>query len=549
MKQLFLYILSIGFLFTTHSHAQNSTSKADKLLSESLKNDEHALSVLVAKGDKILYHKTVGYSDVDKQIKANNETTFRIGSVSKQFYATAILKLVEQGKLKLDDPLTKFIKDFPGGDAVTIHHLLTHTSGIKSYTDEPDFIYNVITPIVLEDLILKIKTLGYDFDPGEKWKYNNSAYAITGYIVEKVSGMSAEEFLAQQIFKPSGMSHSGVYDNKKEYENEALGYSFEGGDVKLSLNWDMTWAGGAGNLYSTANDLLLWNRQLFGAKVINKESIQKAHTKVTLNQGDIHAYGYGWGLGEYKGLKAIGHSGGLHGFLSNLVYYPEIDATVVVLSNCSPPKKIQPGEFSNELTDIFFEEHLKDISELIENKVEAVGNTQNYDKYLGKYEYPGGAIMTVTKDGDRLMAQLTGQPNFQIFQKSDSVFFWKVVDAEITFHFNENGEVDYGIHKQNGGVVTVPRVTESKEIDLDHAIFKSYAGTYLLNGTEVNVWKEENAFYAQITGQPKFQIYPKSTTRFFLKAVVAEIEFDNSESPAPGFTLFQANMELKAIRK
>ena len=542
MKKLNLYLSIICLLLIGNACAQSEATKADNLLSESIDNNEHALSVLVAKGDKVLYHKTIGYADAENKKLADNNSTFRIGSVTKQFYATAILKLVEQGKINLDDPLSKYIEDFPRGNEVTIHHLLTHTSGIKSYTDQPDFIGGVTKPIKLQDLIAKIKTLGYDFDPGEKWKYNNSAYLINGYIVEKVSGMPADKFLEQNIFTPVDMDNTGTYENSKKYKNEALGYANEGGTIKPALDWDMTWAGGAGNLYSTAYDLFLWNQQLFGGKVLSKESMEKAHAKVKLGDGTYHPYGYGWGLSEYKELNMIAHSGGLHGFLTNLAYYPEIDGTIVVLSNCSPPKKVVPGNISEKLTDIFFAEHLT------ENVAVAI-NFSEYDKYVGQYEYPGGAIMTVSKEGNKLMAQLTGQAKFEIFPKGDHVFFWKAVNAEITFNVNENGEVDYGKHKQNGFEAKVPRVVESKEVALEKGVFENYAGEYNLNGATMKVWKEGEAFYTQLTGQQKFQIYPKSNTRFFLKEIAAELEFDNSQSPAPSFILYQAGREIKAVRK
>ncbi|MEL7003285.1 MAG: serine hydrolase [Bacteroidota bacterium] len=333
-----------------------------------------------------------------------------------------------------------------------------------------------------------------------------------------------------------------MYKNNKKYKNEALGYAYINDEVKLSLDWDMSWAGGAGNLYSTADDLLQWNRKIFKGEIINKESLKKAHSKVKLNDGSDYPYGFGWGLGEYKGLKIIAHSGGLHGFLTNLAYYPEIDATIAVLSNCSPPKKIVPGNFTEKLADIFFEEHLT------ENQ-EVVVDVLKLHKYVGKYVYPGGAIMEITNENNQLMAQLTGQPKHPIYPKSENVFFWKIVDAEITFHTDEEGKVDYGMHKQNGFENKVPKYSEPEEVSFNPSDFEPFVGEYAMGPAVVNVWVENEVFYVQITGQPKFQIFPKSKTRFFLKAVQAEIEFNNSKTPAPAFTLFQGGNEVKAVRK
>lgn len=441
MRKTLLSLLIL--LFVGPSFAQSAKEKADSLISAAIPNDEHGLSVLVAENGKVIYEKTAGYADIENRRKVTPTTTFRIGSVTKQFTAAGILKLAEMGKISIDDPLSKYIPEFPRGDEVTIHHLLTHTSGIKSYTEDPYFYMGVTSPIETSQLAKNIQTMGYDFDPGEKWKYNNSAYFILGYLIEKISGQSYEVFLKKHFFEPAGMKNTGVYSNQKTYKEEALGYSNQNDSIVLSLNWDMTWAGGAGNLYSTAHDLQKWNEAIFKGNLLKKESLQKALKPVKLNDGSEYPYGYGWGVTEYKGLKYFGHSGGLHGFLSNLAYYPEINATVVVLSNAGPPLRVIPGELSQKLTKIFFGEHLEEDTEVEVDKAD-------YNLYVGEYTYPGGAILTVTKEGDSLFAQMTGQPKFEIFPKGEHLFFWKVVDAEIVFNVNDKDQVDFATHKQNG---------------------------------------------------------------------------------------------------
>ncbi|MTI21955.1 serine hydrolase [Fulvivirga sp. RKSG066] len=538
MKKLFLPLFLL--LIFSCSQAQLK-EQADALLQKAIPNNEHGLSVLVAQGDNIIYEKYHGYSENESQNAIDENTIFRIGSVTKQFTAASILKLAESNKLSLDDPLNKYIKDFPRGDEVTIHHLLTHTSGIKSYTDQPDFINTIEEPVSVDDLIEKIKQLGYDFDPGDKWKYNNSAYFILGHIIELQSGMSYEAFLEKHFFKPLGMNNTGIYDNSKSYKNEAIGYMAENGAIKPSLNWDMTWAGGAGNLYSTTHDLLKWNKAVFSGEILEKESIEKALTPVQLNDGSSHPYGYGWAITEYRGLKAIVHTGGLHGFLSVLSYYPEIDASVIVLSNASPPLNVVPGNMAKELTQIFFEEHLEEQEEI---SMEGAA----LEKYIGKYEYPGGAIMVVTLNDGQLYAQLTGQPRYEIYPKAEDEFFWKVVDAQVKFYSNENGEITHGMHKQGGMEMKVPKMTEKEEISLPSGLFEKYAGEYSLNGTDVKIWEEEGAYYTQLQGQPKFRMYPMANNRFFMKELAVEVEFGSGE-PAESLTIFQAGNEMVAQRK
>ncbi|ELR72982.1 D-alanyl-D-alanine carboxypeptidase [Fulvivirga imtechensis AK7] len=540
MKRLNLTLPLVFFVLL--SYGQSPSDKTDSLLQQALPEKEHAVAVLVAKGNDIIYQKALGYADREAKLEANLKTTFRIGSVTKQFTAVAILKLVEMGKMKLDDPLSKYILDFPRGEEVTIHHLLTHVSGIRSYTDQPEFLHRVTVPVDQGVLIEEIKSLGYEFSPGEQWKYNNSAYYILGYLVEKVSGMSYEKFLTRHFFQPAGMTNTGVYHNDKKPKNEAKGYSLDSADLELALDWDMTWAGGAGNMYSTVSDLHRWNQKLFAGALIQKDLLEKAHTKVKLNDGSEYPYGYGWGVGEYKGLRRIAHGGGLHGFLSSLIYYPELDATIVVLSNASPPGNIVPTSFAENLTKIYFEEHL-------EKDEEVEVDYALYDKYTGKYEYPGGVIMTVSRDGAHLYGQLTGQARYEIFPKGDHRFFWKVVDAQVTFHLNEQGEVDYAAHSQGGFEAKAPRIADQQEVALEEGAFERYSGEYNMNGTNVKIWEEENRYYIQLEGQPRFEIFPKSDNRFFLKDLVAEIEFGSEEPKATSFTLYQGGREIKARRQ
>lgn len=535
-------IFSIAFIFVfLLTFAQTNQERADAIIQEALPNNEHGVAVLVARDGEILYEKYAGYANVKKQTTVEANTTFRIGSVTKQFTAAAILKLVEQDKMQLEDPLNKYIEDFPRGDKITIHHLLNHTSGIKSYTDQPDFIKSVAKSVATKELVDEIKALGFDFEPGEQWKYNNSAYYILGYLIEQQSGMSYEAFLKKHFFEPAGMENTGVYDNAKKYKMEALGYANEEGKMKLSMDWDMTRAGGAGNMYSTVTDLLKWNNFVFSGKAVRADLLEKAHTQLTLNDGSNYPYGYGWGVGAFRGVEQIAHSGGLHGFLTWLAYYPEIDVTVAVTSNASPPLKIVPGQLGKDMMEVFFEDQL-------ESREEAEIDVEELQKYVGKYEYPGGAIMTVTQEEDKLFAQLTGQQRFQLFSEGENKFFWKVVDAQIEFHVTDNGEVDYGMHSQGGMEMKVPKIEEQEAITMTPKEFKKFEGEYVLNGASVKVWEESGSFYTQIQGQPKFEIHPKSGYRFFMKELAVEIEFAEGDKPE-SFTLYQGGREVVAKRE
>src|SRR6185503_6950556 len=200
----------------------------DSLFSRLIKPDSAGAAVLVAQNGRVLFEKGYGLADVEKHAAATPETKFRIGSITKQFTAAAILKLQEEGKLSVNDKLSKFIPDYPRGNEVTIHHLLTHTSGIHSYTSKPEFLGSVTAPAKTEDHIQSFKNDPYDFDPGKKWLYNTSGYFLLGYIIEKVSGESYGDFLRRKFFAPLGMKSPGVHSSTAALEHEALGYQFEG---------------------------------------------------------------------------------------------------------------------------------------------------------------------------------------------------------------------------------------------------------------------------------------------------------------------------------
>lgn len=521
---------------------------ADAVFNNVFKGDTPGAAVLVAKDGKIIYKKGFGYADIGNRVPFTADTKSRIGSHTKQFIASAILKLQEEGKISVNDKLSKFIPDFPRGDEVTIHHLLTHTSGIHSFTNKPEFNKYVTCEAKAEDIIDSIKKDPYDFNPGEKQAYNNSGYFILGYIIEKITGEPYGDYLKKTFFDPLGMKNTGVHDSRTIYENEAYGYSYENGKFVKATNWNMSWAGGAGSLYSTVGDLFLWNEAVFNGKVLNEESFKSALTPVKLNDGtEARAlgggYGYGWLMLENRGLKLITHGGGLAGFNSALIRYPDINATIVVLQNCFPPA---PGmsafDLATPIQEIFFWEFAKP-QELA--KVDKTVSPNKYDDYVGRYDY-GGVVMTIRRDGNRLFAQLTGQPEFEIFPKSENEFFWKVVDAQVTFVKDENGKVTHILHRQSGREIKAPKLKEETPIKVDPKILDAYVGEYDLNGTPTVISREDDRLYIQVAGQPKFELFPRSDTEFFLKVVVADINFIKDESgKATKAILNQGGMKIE----
>ncbi len=482
------------------------------------------VSVLIARNGQILYQKGFGYADIGNRVPVTPETKFRIGSITKQFIASAILKMQEEGKLSVEDKLSKFVPGFPRGDEVTIRHLLTHTSGIHSYTNRPGFLKYVTMPITPAALVDTIKAYPYDFNPGDRYLYNNSGFFLLGYIIEKISGMSLADYLKENLFKPLGMNNTGVYTVTRLLDHEAYGYDRDSVNIVKALNWDMTWAGGAGALYSTAPDLYTWNEAVFNGKVLSAESLKAAFTPAVLNSGEKIDYGFGWSLSDYRGSKFISHGGGLHGFLSYITRQPEEKTTVVVLCNSTqPPAGINPTSNANTLAEyVLWKDMAKQSTIVSDIQVDE----KLLASYTGRYDYGQGMILKVTLVGKQLYAQMTGQPNFPIFPASDSVFNWKVVDASIKFVTDETGKVNHAIHHQNGQEIKVKKMQDEARISVDPAIFDGYAGKYDGgNNLIIVVTKEGDKLYMQGPGLPKYQLIPASVTEYFTEEIKARFTF------------------------
>ena len=499
-----------------------SSEKIVDNLYSSLKEKEYpGIAVLVAKDDKVQYKKGFGYADLKGKVVVTPDTKFRIGSVTKQFTGAAILKLQENNLLSVNDKLSKFIPDFPRGDEVTIHQLLTHTSGIHSYTGKSDFLDRVTKTISPDSLIAYFKSDPYDFNPGDRFLYNNSGYFLLGYIISKVSEKSYADYLKETFFDPLGMTNTGVHYPGIKLDHEAKGYTKKGDKYEESLNWDMSWAGGAGSLYSTVDDLHKWNQALYGGKVISEKSLQAALTPVVLN-GNVptpQKYGYGLGLTTYRGMDIVTHSGGLHGFLTQLAYYPKEKMTVVMFTNTSEPEiNFDP----NKIAEAFVWNKLDSQSSFSQSKVKPA----NLEQFTGRYEMTNVGVLTVTTSEDRLFAQLSGQPKFEIFPSSENEFFWKVVDARLKFVKNENGEVNKAILLQNGQQLEAKKLAEEKIVQVDPAIYENYTGKYRLNeNVVVTIYKENNKLIAHPTDQQKLEMQPLSDTDFVIKEINAKLSF------------------------
>jgi len=424
-------------LLSAIAAAQDIAAQADQYLNDLVKKNQFSGAAFIAKGGKVILSKGYGMANYELDVPNTPQTKFRLGSITKQFTAMAIMQLQEKGLLNVDDPITKYFPDYKAAEKVTIQHLLTHTGGIHNFTSDPEYqqMMRVNSPPDKTFAVFKDKPL--DFEPGSKWNYSNSGYILLGMIVEKVSGKSYEAYLKENIFQPLNMVNTGYDHTDALLKNRAAGYEIKMGAITNTDFLDMSIPFSAGSLYSTVEDLYLWDRALYTEKLVKKATLEKIFTPVKNN------YGYGWGIDEQNGHKRIGHGGGINGFVTQINRYVNDDVCVIVLNNLLPARV---GKIASDLGLMALGEKLEVVKERKEIKLDP----KIYDTYVGVYQFKEGFNMTVTREGDRLYVQATGQGKAELFPESEKDFFVKVVDAQFSFGKNDKGEVTELVLYQGG---------------------------------------------------------------------------------------------------
>ncbi len=292
---------------------------------------------LYARHGKILFESYSGLANVENGVPVGPQTKFAIGSISKQFVAAAMLRMQEEGKLKLTDHLSKYLNGFPRGKEITLKQLLTHTSGIREYTDRKEFHSRCGNPPFPGEIQQMIEAHSFGDQAGRRFSYSNSNYYLAGIILEKVAGESLGQILDRLFFKPIGMKETQLAKGGAVIKNYATAYTLQDGQTKTANAWNMDWAGGAGGIVSTPRDLFLWNEALWNGKVLRSESLQEAFrpevSVYSVPDSSGEGYGCGWGIRNVLGHQWIGHGGYIPPYRASLWRVPDLDVTVVALTN------------------------------------------------------------------------------------------------------------------------------------------------------------------------------------------------------------------------
>jgi CubicO group peptidase (beta-lactamase class C family) len=416
MRNLFVALL----LLPTLTKAQTIAKNADALLTAYSDQQKFSGTVLIAKDGKVLFEKAYGYADQKAGRLNTTATEFRVGSLTKMFTSTLILKLAQAAKLSPADPVSKYVAGIKGGDSIKLVHLLTHTSGIKG---------NINTQVsTLEQFVTQYKTEPLTFTPGSRFEYNNFNYILLSYIAQKVNGIPYAKLLQTEVLNKAGMIHSGLDKTDRVSKAKALGYITnpetaaweEVNDNNVAL------ASGAGALYSTAGDLYKWSQTLSLRKLLPDSVWTKAMQPFQNN------YGMGWMNSNVYGHAQIGHTGSIPGFIANFMQFPKEGITIILLSNY---QDVDGRKLSNDLTAVAFGEPYT----LPVKKLATTLPADVLNKLAGEYRLPNGFSINVSVEGNKLYALAAGDPNrIELTPESESRFFLKGPETEVKF-LEENG--------------------------------------------------------------------------------------------------------------
>lgn len=518
-------------LFFNLTYAQQKDDKQltayfDKILSEQFKTDETGATALVSRNGKIIYKKAFGMANLELNKPMQVDNVFWIASIGKQFTAVAILQLMEQGKLNLQDEITKFIPDYPTqGNKITIEHLLTHTSGIHNFSGMKDPEKKLALDCTPNEVIDFFKNLPMRFTPGTKWEYSNSGYFLLGYIIEKITGKPYSEYLEENFFKPLGMTNSLFANNKRIIKNRVGAYSQGDNGFENSRPLNMTHVYSAGAIQSTVEDFFKWHQAIHSYKLVKKEILDKAFTRYKLTDGKETDYGYGWRLGYVYENSSVWHGGSIEGFGTMEIYLPKEDVFVTVFANCDC---IYPKDIASRLAALAAGKPSEYKEIPVENGI--------LKGYAGLYENQKGQQRIITVAENQLYSQLGRGPKSKMkaYQK-DMFFFEDNAMFTIEFSGNKKGGIEKLITKKlDGNEVwnkTNKPIPNEDGIKVDEKVLETYVGEYEITPEmSFSVTKEKDRIFVQAPGQDKFEIFADTKNKFFTKVNDAQFEFVKDDS-------------------
>ena len=537
----------LGLVPAAGARPADRAREMQRILASVYPADEPGASAIVVDDGEVVFRGASGMADLELDVPLEPGMVFRLGSITKQFTAAAILMLAEEGQLSVDDPITRFLPSYPThGHEITVHHLLTHTSGIWSYTQTPDLERTGRLDVTTEELIDSFDHEAMDFAPGDRFSYNNSGYVLLGAIIETVSGMSYAEFIRTRIFEPLGMSRS-YYGGTHLIEDRVSGYHWEDDAFVNAPYISMSVPHAAGSLLSTVDDMARWNAALFGGELISEASLELMTTEGVLNDGEATGYGYGLGISEFRGTDRVSHSGGINGFITSGLYLPDEGIYVAVLSN-RLGTDASPRQVAARLAAVAMGNPLPEFE-----RVEI--DPESMERFSGIYRIDEATTCTVRREGDHLVTLRSDGGRSEAYPYSDTGFFYEdsfsyfemrpTADGGLEMHLYADGDVEPEI-----ALLTDEPLPASEGYPLDAATFERYVGRYELSpGFEIEITTDDGRYFSQATGQDRAEILARSETEFYPKDFDATLVFEvDASGNAIAVVLHQRSREMRGSR-
>lgn len=527
------------------------TDRADALIESAYPADGPGAAVIVTENGRTVYSRGRGLADVEARRPIEPDTVFRLGSITKQFTAAVVLQLAQEGRLSLDDPLSRFFPDYPEpGARATVRQLLNHTVGIQSYTGIPGWMVeeNTARPHSTAEMVAIFRDLPSPSEPGQAWSYNNSGYVMLGAIVEQVTGRPWHEAVEGRIARPLGLGTIRYGVAEAEIPAMARGYTERDGVSAPANRIHMSVPHAAGALVGTVGDLAAWNAALHGGRVVEADSLAAMVAPTVLPSGDSVPYGFGLGLAEVRGRPGIGHGGGIFGFSTDSLYLPEQEIFIAVFANSDDPAT-PPGVLLQRLAALAVDDPHPEFRR-------AAVDPASLEPLFGLYRIDGGDAERsfFARDG-RLYTRRGGGAELEVFPAGQDLFFYGP-NSLTWFRVRRDAGGAHAMEMHQNGAVAAERAVRTGPVppepaaaDVPRATLERYVGAYALGQARLTIaMGEDGRLTAQLTGQSALPLQPTSATEFMVQGVDARLVFSTEGEAVTALTLHQSGRQISAPR-
>jgi len=523
-------------------------ARADAIVEAAFPANGPGAAIIITRGGETIYAGARGLADVEGRRPLSRDSVFRLGSITKQFTAAIILQLVHEGRISLDDPVSRFLADYPGpGAAVTVRQLLNHTSGIQPYTGIPGWMVeeNTNRPYTTAQMIAVFRDLPSPTPPGQAWAYNNSGYVLLGAIIKQVTGKPWHQAVAERIAGPLRLRTIGYGVDREAGAGMARGYTGADGQARPARRIHMSVPHAAGALVGTVGDLARWSHALHHGRVVSPALYTAMTAPTSLPEGRSHPYGFGVGFDQVRGRASIEHGGGIFGFSTYAAYVPSEDLFVAVLANSDQPAS-NPSLLASRLAALALGDPYPVFAR-------AEVDARTLAPLFGVYRVgDAGVSRRFFARGGKLYTLRDGGSDLEVFAAGEDRFFYGP-NSLTWFRIERRPDGGHVMAMHQNGNDSAERAVRTGDVPTDHrvapALLSSYVGRYVTGGPTAEVaMGEGGVLTVQLTGQPALPLRPASDTEFMVQGVDARVVFHSENGQVSRLVIHQGGRQIEARR-